>query len=305
MLPLAYDWVEIVVVREGTGEATLCDGARRVPVVPASIAFLMPNTPFGLYPDGRMVVTKVFVSSHYLLSQVQYENPSLAFDLTSARLLSALMFPEPSQLIVVANDAMEDLCRCLDGLAEMTQRMSILKEFYAAEYCLIGALSSIMPLLRRQRGITVPGANTLSERPSLPCISRIHGLTASTRRALAWIGERYRDSWTIRDLAEAVSMSESAVKRTFARQLGKSPLALRDALRIRAMAKLIAEGGMSVKSAAATVGWAKPDIAVARFRSSVGMTPAQWRSEFSRHLGASATLPDRVIEPLNLVDFRA
>jgi hypothetical protein len=58
---LAYGWVEIVVIREGTGVVMAGSEARREVLCPGSILVVMPNTAEDITPDGNMTMTRVFV----------------------------------------------------------------------------------------------------------------------------------------------------------------------------------------------------------------------------------------------------
>ena len=305
LLPLAYDWVEVVVVLKGTGEAVVRDGGRRVPVGPGSVGFLMPNTPFGVWPDGRMTVSRVFVAADYLLDQIRYQHPHAAFDRTSAALRSAVMFPDPAQIVTLGGPELEVVAKSVAELAGLTARLAVLANHWVAQCLVSNVLGAVMPMLHRVPCPACCDVDGVERRASLPRMSAMHPLSPAVRAAREFVENHYRERWTLPELARVVSMATSSLEAAFIAQMGKTPRAYRDALRVRAFARLMVEADLTVAEAAHAAGWASVDQASATFASVVDMTPGKWRDLFHATVGRwVGETQDLLLEPRDLTDFR-
>ena len=305
LLPLAYDWVEVVIVLDGTGEAVVHDGGRRSPVGPGSVVFLMPNTPFGLWPDATMTVSRVFISADYLWDQIRYQHPHAAFDKTSAALHSQTMFPDPAQIITLDPPALDLVSTATADLARLTTSLSVLENHYMAQCRVSHVLGTVMPRLHRAPCPLCGEMKGMETRASLPRMSAMHPLSPPVRTALTWVEGHYRESWTLAELAQVAAMSPSGLEAAFVAQLGKTPQAYRDALRVRALARLLVEAHLSVSDAAHTVGWASVTQASHTFLSVTRLTPGKWRDVFHATVQHGIAEPqDLLLEPQDLTQFR-
>ena len=58
--PLVYDWLEFVVICDGTYLLRHRDNDRRDLAKPGDVLVLQPNPPCGLEPEGQVTVTRMF-----------------------------------------------------------------------------------------------------------------------------------------------------------------------------------------------------------------------------------------------------
>jgi transcriptional regulator GlxA family with amidase domain len=103
-------------------------------------------------------------------------------------------------------------------------------------------------------------------------------------------------------LAGQVCLSRAQLHRLFTDQMGKTPRAYRDGLRVQAMVRLLAETDLPVADVACRAGWS-PDRAATVFKEAVGMTPGTYREMFHRRAGAASDPQDRVMFPADLLVF--
>ena len=135
-----------------------------------------------------------------------------------------------------------------------------------------------------------PETAALSNSPefdSLVPISRI------VRDAVKFIHSHYDKRVGTAEVASAVGVSEAHLRRLFTQQVGKAPLAYRDLLRVRHMARLLAANDdVSVGVAARAVGWGKASRAAAVFKQETAMTPTAFRDKFGHGKSAVGVNPD-------------
>ncbi|GAA1519090.1 hypothetical protein GCM10009788_23860 [Nocardioides humi] len=84
-------------------------------------------------------------------------------------------------------------------------------------------------------------------------------------------------SWRSDELAAAVHLSSSQLARLFAREIGLAPMSYLARRRTQRMADLLRHTNLTVRDAAASVGWNDPDYAARRFRAQFGLTPSRYR----------------------------
>ncbi|WP_433931571.1 AraC family transcriptional regulator [Sorangium cellulosum] len=99
----------------------------------------------------------------------------------------------------------------------------------------------------------------------------------SIARALAAIHADPGAPWTVDALAGRAGMSRSAFAAEFRRQVGEPPLAHVTAWRMRHAARLLEEGGLSIKDIAAKVGYGSDEAFNRVFKGWAGVPPGAYR----------------------------
>lgn len=85
--------------------------------------------------------------------------------------------------------------------------------------------------------------------------------------------------WTAYELAGGVHLSASRLRGLFVEELGVTPLGVLTRLRVREMARLLRETGLTVREIAQDVGWRDQAHAAQQFRKLTGRSPTEYRAE--------------------------
>ncbi|WNG51919.1 AraC family transcriptional regulator [Archangium minus] len=102
----------------------------------------------------------------------------------------------------------------------------------------------------------------------------------SIARALAAVHQEPGAPWTVESLAARASMSRSTFAAEFHRTVGEPPLAYVTAWRMRHAARLLEQGGVSIKDIAASVGYGSDEAFSRAFKSWSGHPPGEYRRRF-------------------------
>ena len=81
-------------------------------------------------------------------------------------------------------------------------------------------------------------------------------------------------------LAARVSLTERSFSRAFRREIGQSPAAYVEALRIERARMLLEDGAESLEAVARATGFASPEVLRRAFHRRVGVSPAAYRDRF-------------------------
>jgi len=267
-----HPWARISVVRHGTGQMLLPGHARPVPVRPGSVVVARPRTQLEVSADGTMSMSRVFLSPEFVAEQVCRNHRGLAFDQASAQVLWRGRFPDPCQMVQLPAHQEAPVHDSLDALADATARQAVVSSHFFSQTWMMGVLAAVMPLLRLN-GPEVSG------QAMLPGLEPVGFLAPVIQQTIAWVEEHFRETWRLSDLAALASLSQSGLLKAFHLGVGKTPIGLRDELRVQELARLMCQTTLTVPEAAALVGWKAPDQAVARFRAAYGLMPSAWRKQ--------------------------
>lgn len=102
-------------------------------------------------------------------------------------------------------------------------------------------------------------------------------LAQQVRRSTDLLRRRMAEPWTVHRLAAEVAMSRTHLTRLFGVQVGVAPMRFLTEVRLTEFTRLIEETGMSVSSAARSVGWADSRVAATWFRRRFGIGPSEYR----------------------------
>jgi AraC-like DNA-binding protein len=188
------------------------------------------------------------------------------------------VYPAASQLVRVEMGRREGLFADLDKVAGLTREGRIGASFHRAARSVLGVLGLVEAEL-----VTGPGPvweMGLKGRASQACMSRIRPLSGPVRQAKSLIEAGFAGRAALGELAGQVHMSQAQLRRAFTAQMGKTPRAYRDSLRVQAMARLLLGSASTVAQIAHQVGWADEHRAIEVFRDAADITPGAYRDRF-------------------------
>ena len=96
-----------------------------------------------------------------------------------------------------------------------------------------------------------------------------------------YIGDHFDRDISVADAASYVFLSQGYFARAFRDELGTSPMAYLIRIRVERSCELLRQPDMKVSSIAARVGFSSPQRFNAAFRKQMGMTPMQYRRQFT------------------------
>jgi transcriptional regulator GlxA family with amidase domain len=99
----------------------------------------------------------------------------------------------------------------------------------------------------------------------------------------AWISGHLEEELTVPVLAERALMSERSFARAFQREVGQTPAAYVEALRIERARNLLEDGAPSLEAVAQSSGFASAEVLRRAFHRRVGVSPADYRDRFRRN----------------------
>ena len=106
----------------------------------------------------------------------------------------------------------------------------------------------------------------------------------ATRPALrelqAWIAGNLEADLSVAALAERASMSERSFARAFQREVGRTPAAYVEALRIERARMLLEDGAESLDAVARATGFRSAEVLRRAFHRTLGVSPAAYREHF-------------------------
>ena len=100
------------------------------------------------------------------------------------------------------------------------------------------------------------------------------------RELQAWIAGHLSDDLSVPTLAARANLSERSFARAFQREVGQTPAAYVEALRIERARNLLEDGAPSVEAVARQTGFKSPEVLRRAFQRRVGVSPAAYRERF-------------------------
>ena len=137
-------------------------------------------------------------------------------------------------------------------------------------------LDVIVPFMT-PRAAAVSGRRGSTVIPAAPRHRQFTPLRVEARHVAQLIRDDPARQWTVPELAEAVHLSPSQLRRVFVEAFGKAPIAYLTMVRTERMAQLLRSTVLSIKQIAAEVGWADADSAARPFRRRLGVPPTVYQ----------------------------
>jgi AraC-like DNA-binding protein len=298
--PAAFDWLEVIVVREGTGMLTHRDDSDQELVRPGHVVVLLPNVPCGLAPEGRIVVSRLFYRPAFVIEQIRWADPLNLPDhwAAASRFERAL----PSQVVTVGRSGGSGLDRLADKIAQGTAHHEPGVGRLSLASWAIRVLGVIEDHLAcaGAHGLFVSDADVV-ERPTEPCFGVIRPLRPEIREAMRLIRRRFDHQVSLAELTRTVHLSRAQLERLFTEQAGKTPKAYQDLLRVKHMVRLLLTTDITVAAVSAAAGWSNPSRAARVFREATTMSPSEYRRAFAGPSGELLADTDGLtVEPVRL-----
>jgi AraC family L-rhamnose operon transcriptional activator RhaR len=111
-----------------------------------------------------------------------------------------------------------------------------------------------------------------------PSVEPIH---PAADQMMHLLEERLADSWSIRELAEAVHLEGAYCIRLFKNATGLSPIAYLSRCRLERAATLLLRTELPISEIASDIGWLDQNYFARRFRAHFGITATEYRRRFS------------------------
>ena len=272
--PVAVGCVELIVVREGSGQLIGEFGYQ--PLSVGDVIVVAADTWNWTRPEGSITTTTLYLDADYLVDQVFWEYADFFTDRLHAKHYLEVRFAHSTYVTHLPDRSVRFVEPFLNELVLMSSQGLLERRFHRAQ----ALLSTIFDAFWRHtdlldRHAEVPFGRT-RDRPR-----RSYALRYEARTAAAMLQENYCERWSVAALAAAVHMSVSQFSRVFARSFGKSPISYLTMIRVEKMAHLLRETETPVSAIASQVGWADTSFAIRQFRLHVGVTPQRYR-EFQR-----------------------
>lgn len=272
--PVAFDCVKLIAIRAGSARLFSEFGSRHVNV--GDVVVLAANTLCGAEPEGWVTTTTLYLDRDYVIDQVFWQHAARFKDRLDASDFLEASYAEPAQVVRLGEDRAGLLMPWLDELAALSADGQHSNNFYRAQALLSAVLDVIVPHLA-VTGDRVTSTQRSTIVPSTPRHRAFRPLRAEARIAAELLARDMDRRWSVPELAGAVHLSPSQLRRVFTQAFGKSPIAYLTMLRAERMAHLLKATESPISVIAASVGWGDPDFAARQFRRSIGVAPSEYR----------------------------
>nr|WP_087011767.1 AraC family transcriptional regulator [Leucobacter sp. 7(1)] len=272
--PVAFDCVKVIVVRSGSSLLLSEFGARHVKI--GDVVLLAAHTLCGAEPEGSVMTTTIYLDRDYVIDQVFWQFAAQFCDRHNARDFFDAHYSTPAQIVRIGEDRAGMIMPWLDELVSLSVDGPQPERFLRAQALLFSVLDVVVPFM------TTPVSKASAGRrgtmvPAAPRHRQFSPLRVEARHVAQLIRGDPARQWTVPELAGAVHLSPSQLRRVFVVAFGKAPIAYLTMVRTERMAHLLRSTVFPVKQIAAEVGWADADFAARQFRRGLGVTPTAYR----------------------------
>ena len=247
---------------------------------------LADSTLCGAEPEGWGTATTAYLDRGSVIDQVFWQYAAKFKDRLDARSFLKTIYAEPAQLVRICEDRAGLLMPWLDELAALSVEGPCAEPCYRAQALLSAVLDVIVPY----PAITGQRVTLTQRSPAVPSTPRhrmFRPLRPEVRSVADLLATALDRRWSMPELADAVHLYSSQLRRVFTDAFGKSPIAYLTMLRAERMANLLKATESPISVIAASVGWGDPDFAAQQFRRSIGITPSEYRRISQQRLSPS------------------
>lgn len=272
--PVAFDCVKVIVIRTGSSLLFSEFGTRHVRV--GDVVLLAAQTLCGAEPEGYVTTTTIYLDCDYVIDQVFWQYAAQFCDRHNARDFFETHYSTPAQIVRIGEERAGMLMPWLDELASLSLDGPQPDRFLRAQALLFSVLDVVVPFMATTAGRPGMGRGS-TVAPAAPRHRKFVPLRVEARHIAQLIRENPARQWTVPEMATAVHLSPSQLRRVFVEAFGKAPIAYLTMVRTERMAKLLRSTDQPIKQIAAQLGWADPDFAARQFRRSLGASPSAYR----------------------------
>lgn len=273
--PVAYDCLEIVVVRSGSAIVFSEFGGQAVSVGDALL--LGPNVLSCTEPEEHVTVTSIYVDTDYALDQFFWQHSTVLHDRLDAQGLAKKVYSEPAQVLRLGRDRAGLMMPGLDEMVALSVDGQFRQRFNRLQALWFNIVDVLAPFIRVSSVRLTPLQRARS-RPVLPRSRRFAPLRREALLAREALHESIAYAWTLRELAAVVCLSPQQLVRVFTAAFGKTPAAYLTMLRVQEMARLLRETSIPIAEAGRCVGWRSRSRATEAFTEHTGLTPSRYRA---------------------------
>ncbi|KAB1643055.1 helix-turn-helix transcriptional regulator [Gulosibacter chungangensis] len=272
--PIAFDCVKFIIIRGGSARLFSELGSQHVNV--GDVVVLAANTLCGAEPEGWVTTTTLYLDRDYVIDQVFWQYAARFKDRLDASTFLDTNYAEPAQVVRIGDDRAGLLMPWLDELTALSVEGLPAVRFYRAQALVSAVLDVIVPHLAvTDERISSTQRSTVV--PSAPRHRAFRPLRDEARHVAELLSGELDRRWSVPELAGAVHLSPSQLRRVFTASFGKSPIAYLTMLRAERMAHLLKVTDSPISVIAVSVGWGDPDFAAQQFRRSIGVAPSEYR----------------------------
>lgn len=273
--PIAYDCLEIVVVRSGSAILFSEFGTQAVSVGDA--ALLGPNVLSCMEPEGHVTVTSIYIDTDYALDQFFWQHSTILHDRLDARGLAEKVYSEPAQILRLGAARAGMMMPWLDEMVALSVERQFRPRFNRLQALWFNVMDVLAPFIHVSSVRLTPLQRARS-RPVLPRSRRFAPLRREALLARETLHDDLAHSWTLHELAATVWLSPQQLVRVFIAAFGKTPKAYLTMLRVQEMARLLRETNIPVAEAGRRVGWRSRSRATEAFTEHTGVSPSRYRA---------------------------
>ncbi|WP_338538741.1 AraC family transcriptional regulator [Janibacter terrae] len=272
--PAAYEYVRIIVVRNGT--AIVFSEFGEQPVSFGDAILLGPNVLCGIEPEGRLTVTTIYIDTELALDQFFWQYSTILHDRLDAHQYAKKVYSEPAQVLHPGRDRAGLILPWLDEMVALSAERRFHEKFHRLQALWWAVMDVLAPFVR----VSSVRLTRLQRARSRPFPASQKSLAPLRREAMLVRDALHRQiahPWTLAELAELVQLSPKQLTRVFTSAFGKTPTAYLTMLRIQEMARLLRETNVTVAAAGQRVGWQSRSRAIEAFTAHTGVTPNRYR----------------------------
>src|SRR5690625_840292 len=273
--PVAYDYVKVIVVRDGS--AFLFSEFGQQIVKPGDVILLGANVLAGSEPEGHITVTTIYLDTDYMLDQVRWQYAAYLEDRLDAQKFAEAIYTEPARILRLGEGRAGLLMPWLDELVALSVEGDFVRHYLRIQALWFQIAYVIAPFIKVSP-VRISPSQRAHVRPTLPRNRRFAPLRADVRRAVTLLRDNPARRWTLENLAAEVHLSPSRLSNVFVEAYGKTPLAFLTMIRAEQLAEYLRETDLTVTAAMQRVGWHSRSHATRLFREYVGVTPGHYRT---------------------------
>jgi AraC family transcriptional regulator len=146
ILPIAYDWVKFIFVRDGA--AILISEFGEQPVTVGDVVVLAANTLCGSEPEGSIIATTLYLECDYIIDQVFWQHSTLLTDRFDAQQFADELYSEPAQILPLGVSRCIRLTPWLDELVALSAEGRPVKSFYRMQALWFSIADVIAPFIQ-------------------------------------------------------------------------------------------------------------------------------------------------------------